>query len=61
MTSKKINEILDGCAFLECCGNLYEYIGNKGNKMVFQNVSDDSYLKMTYDELRKDECYRIQY
>ena len=62
MSGKKINEIMEGCALLECCGNLYEYIGNnRRNKMLFQNVNDDSYLRLSYEELRTDQCYDICY
>lgn len=62
MTTRKINEIMEGNALLESCGNLYEYIGHdKKQRLVFQNVNDDSHFSITHDELRRDECYQIQY
>lgn len=62
MTTRKINEIMEGNALLESCGNLYEYIGHdKKKRLVFQNVNDDSHFAITYEELRLDECYQVQY
>lgn len=59
MTTRKINEIMKGDAFLESCGNLYEYIGrNKKKQLIFQNINDDSHITVTYEELRHGEYYQ---
>lgn len=57
----QINELLDGCALLECLGNLYEFIGSENGKYIFQNVNNDSYIKCSYKSLLTMPEYDIQY
>jgi hypothetical protein len=61
LNEQQINEIMEGCAFLEYYGNLYEYIGTYDGKLFFQNVNDDSHVEMSYEQLRKNTHCDIQY
>ena len=54
-----VEDLLDGCALLEHCGNLYEYAGFENGKYIFQNVNDDSYIRCTYESLLSRE-YEIK-
>lgn len=59
-----IEDIMDGCAFLEYCGNLYEYAGHdKENRLLFQNVNDDSHIAVSYGSLVSNKWneYSIAY
>lgn len=62
LSEKKINEILDGCAFLDGGrGTLYEYVGKKDDRFIFEALQGKGKLRLTYKELRKDECFDIAY
>lgn len=61
MTAKQFNDILDGVALLEYFGNLYEYAGMESGKYIFQSVNDDSYIKVTPENLRTCQEYGVQY
>lgn len=61
MTEYEIADILDGCALLERCGNLYEYAGMDGERYIFQNVNDDSWVAMNYEALRHTDWYTAVY
>lgn len=51
ITAKHVEELMDGCALLECLGNLYEYIGDEDGKHIFQSVNNDSYIKTSHENL----------
>ena len=51
MNAQQIENIFDGCAFLEHFGNLYEWCGKENEFHIFQNVSDDSYIRVSYRQL----------
>lgn len=62
MTKLQVKQLLnrlDGMTLLECRGNLYEYIGMEGDKYIFQDVTDDSYIKTSYNDLLTKECYSV--
>ena len=40
MKENEIIRLLDGEAWVEYLGNLYEYIGDQGGKYMFQNIND---------------------
>lgn len=61
MREEKINDVLDGCAFLEYVGNLYEYVGSADGKHIFQCLSDDSRVSLTYQELLTSPEIDVQY
>ena len=61
LTRKEIRELLDGCALLECLGNLYEYIGLENGMYLFQSVNDDHWIKTDYEKLRTMPEYSIKY
>ena len=44
MNMEKMNDVLDGRALLEISGNYYEYCGHCDSKLLFQNITDDSYI-----------------
>lgn len=52
----KIKNLVDEDYYLEYLGNLFEYVGEQYNWYLFQDINDVSHiLKLTYDELLKDE------
>lgn len=63
MNDSQINDILDGVAFLEYFGDIYEYTGTDNGMYVFQSVNDDSYIKVGYISLiiNKYKEYDIRY
>ena len=61
MREEKINDVLDGCAFLEYVGNLYEYVGSANGKHIFQCLSDDGHLSLSYQTLLTSPDVSIQY
>lgn len=61
MSKSQIEDLLDGCGLLERFGNLYEYCGSKDGKLLFQNVSDDSHIEVTYESLLGTSEYSICY
>lgn len=63
MNDSQINDILDGVAFLEYFGDIYEYIGTDNGMYVFQSVNDDSHIKVGYISLiiNKYKEYDIRY
>lgn len=61
ITGRQIDELMDGCALLECLGNLYEYIGSEGGKLVFQSISNDRFIKTDVENLLTMPEYQIQY
>ena len=40
MKSKEIVRVLDGDAWIEYLGNLYEFIGDQDGKHIFQDIND---------------------
>jgi len=62
LNNRKINEILDECAFLDGgCGTLYGYAGKDGDRFIFEALQGDGELHLTYEELKHDECFDIAY
>lgn len=64
LNTEQIDNLLDGCGFLESCGNLYEYCGRANGKYYFQDVNsqtEGSWLFLTYQQLLTDPHYDIQY
>ena len=61
ITAKQIDELTDGCALLECLGNLYEYIGMENGRYVFQSTSSDRYIKTGYENLLTMPEYSVCY
>lgn len=52
MTREQLERICDGCALLESStGNLYEYVGFRNGRYIFQNVSDDSHIEARMESL----------
>lgn len=56
---KEIKCLLDGHALLEYIGNYYEYVGSENGKFIFQNVNDDSHIKLSYEQLLLNDIYRL--
>ena len=56
---KEVKCLLDGHALLEYIGNYYEYIGSENGKFIFQNVNDDSHIKLSYEQLLLNDIYRL--
>ena len=54
-----ISNLMCGYAYLELFGNLYEYIGDKDGKHLFQNLNDDSHIELNREELLNDNKNRI--
>lgn len=61
MREEKINDVLDGCAFLEYVGNLYEYVGSANGKYMFQCLNDDSHVILSCQELLTSPHVDVQY
>ena len=62
MREEKINDVLDGCALLEYLGDLYEYAGSSNNgKHIFQCISDDSHVILSYRALLTSPDVDVQY
>ena len=40
MTANDVILVLDGEAWIEYLGNLYEYVGDQDGKHLFQNIND---------------------
>lgn len=54
-------DILDGCAFLEYDGKLYEYVGSENGECIFEEIRDGSKIKCTYTDLISKPKYKIRY
>ena len=52
MNCEQIELILDGCALIEYCGNLYEYIGDQDGKHVFSDINDGEPIFVSDKALR---------
>ena len=63
MKASQLNDILDGTAFLEYLGDIYEYAGTDNGMYVFQSVNDDSHIKVDYSNLiiNKYKEYNVRY
>ena len=60
MTIYDIELVVDGCAFLEANGNLYEFMGNdKKGFMIFQSINDDYHFKAKYNDLITNSRFNI--
>lgn len=60
MTEYEVKSIINGCAYLEATGDLYEYIGkDENNLMIFQCITDDYYFKTTYDDLISNNRFNL--
>ena len=53
MKEKEITKVLDGEAWIEYSGNLYEYIGEQDGKHLFSDVNDGYPLFVSDKALRK--------
>lgn len=53
MNDKEITRVLDGDAWVEHGGNLYEYIGAQDGKHLFSDVNDGYPILVTDKALRK--------
>ena len=53
MKSNEITRVLDGDAWIEYSGNLYEYIGNQDGQHLFSDVNDGFPLLVSDRALRK--------
>ena len=53
MNCKEMTKVLDGEAWIEYCGNLFEYIGDQDGKHLFSNVNDGDPLLISASALRK--------
>lgn len=60
ITPEQVEALMDGCALLECLGNLYEYVGTENGKYVFQSVSNDRFIKADKEALLTMPEYHIQ-
>ena len=61
MTKQQAEDLMEGVALMECLGNLYEYIGVDQGQCIFQSVSNDQFIKTSYENLLTMPEYRIQY
>ena len=61
ITAKQVDELIDGCALLECLGNLYEYIGMENGRYIFQSTSNDRHIKTSFESLLTMPEYSISY
>ena len=61
MTGREIEEILDGCALIEYCGNLYEYIGDQDGKHVFSDMRDGEPIFISDKALRQSTEFYFTY
>lgn len=52
MKENQIIRLLDGDAWMEYCGHLYEYIGRSAGRNVFSDVNDGEPLFITDYALR---------
>lgn len=53
MKEKQVTLVLDGEAWIEYLGNLYEYIGEKDGKHLFSDVNDGYPLLVSDKALRQ--------
>lgn len=60
MLNQYIEEVLDGYALLEDGGELYECVGHKNGKFVFQNAYGDDRMELSYETLRMRNDFGIQ-
>ena len=61
ITPKQVEALMDGCALLECLGNLYEYVATENGKLVFQSISNDRFIKADEEALLTMLEYHIQH
>lgn len=61
LNDKEAQDIMNGIAYLECLANYYECSGTEKGKILFQNVSDDTYILCDYEHLTNTERYNIAY
>ena len=52
MTDKEVTQVLDGEAWIEYNGNLYEYIGEQDGKHLFSDVNNGYPLPVSDKALR---------
>lgn len=62
MRAKDLEEVFDGCAYLEYCGRLYETMGTKDSegRFEFADVNDGSPLRLKWETLLSNRC-DVQY
>ena len=53
MKEKEITKVLDGDAWIEYSGHLYEYIGEQDGKHLFSDVNDGNPLPVSDKALRR--------
>ena len=53
MSDKEITRVLDGDAWIEHIGHLYEYIGEQDGRHLFSDVNDGYPLLVSDKALRK--------
>ena len=53
MKDKEITKVLDGEAWIEYSGHLYEYIGDQDGKHLFSDVNDGYPLPVSDKALRR--------
>lgn len=62
MTAKQLEDVLDGCAYLEYVGRLYETMGTKDQdgRFEFADLNDGSPLALKWETLLSSSC-DVQY
>lgn len=62
MKVKELEDVFDGCAYLEYCGRLYETLGTKDSegRFEFSDLNDGSPLRLKLETLLSDSC-DVQY
>ena len=53
MSDKEVTRVLDGYAWIEYCGHLYEFIGDQDGRHLFSDVNDGYPLFVSDKALRK--------
>lgn len=58
----EIGDVLDGCAFIEYCGNLYEYIGNNDDGwIILSDVNNGDDIQIGYERLLRNFDFQVVY
>ena len=61
MTNDEITLVLDGEAWIEYSGHLYEYIGDQDGKHLFSDVNDGDPLPVSDNALRHSPEFYFTY
>lgn len=61
LSEKQIQEIMDGKAYLEYLGNLFEYVDKYYENLAFAALNDGRHFEMPYERMLRSTDCDIQY